>query len=94
MLYEAGDLAGSFFIVTAGQIEIVRPSAAGDTLITALGPGQFTGEANMLSGRLTRHCSSTLRIREFLTRNGHPYAYIDLDSDSDTQEMLDHFTSP
>jgi thioredoxin reductase (NADPH) len=28
------------------------------------------------------HSSGTLRIKEFLTRNGHPYAYIDLDKDT------------
>jgi thioredoxin reductase (NADPH) len=33
----------------------------------------------------------TLRIREFLTRNGHPHAYIDLDRDNDVQHLLDHF---
>src|SRR3984893_12981997 len=30
----------------------------------------------------SRHCASTLRIREFLSRNGHPYTYIDLDTDT------------
>jgi len=35
------------------------------------------------------HCSGTLRIKEFLTRNGHPYSYIDLDRDADVQELLD-----
>jgi thioredoxin reductase (NADPH) len=37
------------------------------------------------------HCSGTLRIKEFLTRNGHPYAYVDLDHDNDTQALLDRF---
>lgn len=37
------------------------------------------------------HCSGTLRIQEFLTRNGHPYAYIDLEREDDVQEMLDRF---
>lgn len=37
------------------------------------------------------HSSGTLRIKEFLTRNGHPYAYIDLDKDTAAQELLDHF---
>jgi thioredoxin reductase (NADPH) len=37
------------------------------------------------------HCSGTLRVKEFLTRNGHPYAYIDLDRDNDAQELLDRF---
>ena len=37
------------------------------------------------------HSPGTLRIKEFLTRNGHPYTYLDLDKDSGVQEMLDKF---
>ncbi len=37
------------------------------------------------------HCSGTLRVKEFLTRNGHPFAYIDLDRHADAQELLDRF---
>ena len=37
------------------------------------------------------HCSGTLRIKEFLARNGHPYHYLDLDKDEGVQEMLDKF---
>ena len=37
------------------------------------------------------HSADTLRIKEFLTRNGHPYAYLDLDRDADVQTLLDHF---
>jgi thioredoxin reductase (NADPH) len=37
------------------------------------------------------HCAGTLRVREFLTRNGHPFHYVDLDRDAEAQEMLDHF---
>jgi thioredoxin reductase (NADPH) len=37
------------------------------------------------------HSSGTLRVKEFLTRNGHPFAYIDLDRDEDVQELLDRF---
>ena len=39
----------------------------------------------------SNHCSGTLRVKEFLTRNGHPYSYIDLDRDADVQELLDRF---
>lgn len=35
--------------------------------------------------------SNTLRLREFLTRNGHPYRFVDLDSDKASQELLDRF---
>jgi thioredoxin reductase (NADPH) len=37
------------------------------------------------------HCSGTLRVREFLTRNGHPYTFLDLDSEEGVQELLDRF---
>ncbi len=149
VLIEAGQQVVPFFVVTAGRVEIVRPSGTSETLVTVYGPGQFTGEVNMLSGRpaLVRarasesgevieldrdhllalvqtdselseiimrafilrrveliahglgdvvlvgsnHCSGTLRVKEFLTRNGHPYSYIDLDRDADVQDLLDRF---
>jgi thioredoxin reductase (NADPH) len=37
------------------------------------------------------HLQETLRIQEFLTRNSHPYRYIDLDRDTDAQALLDRF---
>jgi thioredoxin reductase (NADPH) len=37
------------------------------------------------------HSADTLRIKEFLMRNGHPYSYIDLERDSDVQNLLDSF---
>jgi thioredoxin reductase (NADPH) len=149
VLFEAGAQNVPFFAVTAGQIEIVMPSGAAETRIAVHGPGQFTGEVQMLSGRRalatarasesgavieldrerllalvqtdselselimrafilrrveliahglgdvvligSTHCAGTLRVKEFLTRNGHPYAYIDLDHDTDVQELLDRF---
>ena len=149
VLIEAGARVVPFFVVTAGRVEVVRPSGNAETLVAIHGPGQFTGEVNMLSGRpaLVRsrasesgevieldreqllalvqtdselseiimrafilrrveliahglgdvvlvgsnHCSGTLRVKEFLTRNGHPYSYIDLDRDADVQELLDRF---
>jgi len=39
----------------------------------------------------SNHSSGTLRIKEFLTRNGHPYSYVDLDHAPDIQNILDHF---
>jgi thioredoxin reductase (NADPH) len=37
------------------------------------------------------YSAGTLRIREFLMRNGHPYSYIDLERDPDIQNLLDSF---
>ena len=39
----------------------------------------------------SQHSANTLRLREFLTRNEHPFAYVDLDSDKTSQELLDRF---
>ena len=149
VLFEAGDPGVSFFAVTAGELEIVSRAGGTERRVTVLGPGQFTGEVNMLSGRrplvrvqaidagevieLAReqllgvvqtdaelseilmrafilrranliaggfgdvvvlgsdHCAGTLRVREFLTRNGHPHSFIDLDRDESVQELLDRF---
>jgi thioredoxin reductase (NADPH) len=149
VLIEAGNTIVPFFVVTEGQIEIVRPSGALDTVLTVHGPGEFTGEINLLSGRRTlvrararvagtvielsreqllgvvqtdselseilmrafilrrveliargigdvvlvgsMHSPGTLRIKEFLSRNGHPYAYIDLEAEPDLQLLLDRF---
>jgi thioredoxin reductase (NADPH) len=37
------------------------------------------------------HSAGTLRIKEFLMRNGHPYSYIDLERDPGVQNLLDGF---
>ncbi|MBV9769256.1 MAG: FAD-dependent oxidoreductase, partial [Bryobacterales bacterium] len=35
--------------------------------------------------------ADTLRLRGFLSRNGHPFTYVDVEQDADVQTMLDHF---
>src|SRR5206468_5253303 len=37
------------------------------------------------------HGAGTLGVKEFLTRNGHPFHYIDLDRDAEAQALLDQF---
>jgi thioredoxin reductase (NADPH) len=149
LLVEAGAEVVPFFVVTEGQIEIARPSGDSEELVAVHGPGEFTGEIQLLSGRRalvraraaeggevieldrdrlltlvqtdselseiimrafilrrveliahgfgdvviigSNHCSGTLRVKEFLTRNGHPYSYVDLDHDAHVQELLDRF---
>ena len=39
----------------------------------------------------SRHSASTLRIREFLSRNAQPFTYQDVESDPDVQALLDRF---
>ncbi|MEO7788402.1 MAG: FAD-dependent oxidoreductase [Vicinamibacterales bacterium] len=37
------------------------------------------------------HSAGTLRVQEFLTRNSHPYTYVDLERSPDVQSLLDRF---
>jgi thioredoxin reductase (NADPH) len=46
------------------------------------------GDATLLG---SVHSPGTHRLQEFFTRNGHPYAYLDVDRDRDVQAMLDRF---
>jgi len=149
VLVDVGEQHPPFLVVVAGRLQVVRPGAAAEDVVTEHVPGGFTGEVNMLSGRpglvriravelsdlieMTReemlalvqtdselseilmrafilrraeliahgygdvvflgsnHCAATLRVKEFLTRNGHPYTYIDLDRERGVQELLDRF---
>jgi len=149
VLVEEGSATVPFFVVRAGAIEVVRVSALGEERVALHGPGQFTGEINMLSGRRalfrmraatdgevielhrecvqelvqteadlglillrafilrrvellshhmgdvvlvgSRHSRDTLRIQEFLTRNGHPYQYVDVERDPVWQQLFDRF---
>jgi thioredoxin reductase (NADPH) len=51
---------------------------------------QETGQGNVVVLG-SRYSANTLAVREFLTRDGHPFSYIDLDSDATAQEFLDRF---
>jgi len=37
----------------------------------------------------SRHSAATLRLQEFLVRNGQPHSYVDVDRDPDVQALLD-----
>ncbi|MEZ5284853.1 MAG: NAD(P)/FAD-dependent oxidoreductase [Vicinamibacterales bacterium] len=39
----------------------------------------------------SRHSADTLRVREFLTRNGHPFLNLDLERDHAVEDLLDRF---
>ena len=42
----------------------------------------------------SNHSSDTLRLREFLARNGQPHTYLDIEVDPDVQTVLDQFGIP
>lgn len=149
ILFEPGDSHVPFFVLLSGGMEIVQPDFSGERPIATHGPGEFTGEMTMISGRKclvlgrvtqpgeflevsgeglrsliardaelseifmrafilrrlellshgwgnfvllgSRHSAATLRLREFLGRNGQPYTYVDLDTDKGSQDLLDRF---
>jgi thioredoxin reductase (NADPH) len=39
----------------------------------------------------SRHCAATQSLLEFLTRNGHPYNFIDLETAGEAADLLGHF---
>ncbi|HEY4184405.1 MAG TPA: FAD-dependent oxidoreductase [Polyangia bacterium] len=39
----------------------------------------------------SRHSGNTLRIKEFLTRNTHPYTYFDVETDPEVKGLLERF---
>lgn len=152
VIVNQGDSQHGIFIVLTGSLEIRNISAGGAPTLRVLGPGEFTGEVNVLSGRRTLvriqsreagtlleinranlrrimqtdaalgeiflnafiarrvfliansvgdavligsgHSSDTLRLREFLTRNGHPHTYLDIESDPTVSAILDQFGIP
>jgi thioredoxin reductase (NADPH) len=51
VLYNVGDQNSRFFVVLSGAIEVVQPVGNLETPIVVHGPGQFSGEINMLSAR-------------------------------------------
>jgi CRP-like cAMP-binding protein len=47
-----GKLTPKFFVVSTGAVEGVQPAgSSGETTVRLFGPGEFTGEVSMLSGR-------------------------------------------
>jgi thioredoxin reductase (NADPH) len=54
--------------------------------VAAISHGQ--GEVAIVGSRFS---ADSLRLREFLSRNAEPYAWIDVDSDAGVQELLDRF---
>lgn len=149
VLFDRGDENTQVFVILSGTLEIVRSGLTLGDFVTVLGPGEFTGEVSVLSGRraLVRarvledgevlaldaealrrvvqgdaelsdlfmrafihrrigllasglgdatligstHSAGTLRLQEFFTRNTHPYAYLDIDRDTEVQALLDRF---
>ena len=88
--------AGEFLEMSSSQLRtlVARDAELSEIFMRAFILRRVTlinrGQGNViLMG--SQHSAKTLRLREFLTRNGHPFTYVDLDADTGSQEMLDHF---
>ncbi|HEY2469940.1 MAG TPA: FAD-dependent oxidoreductase [Terracidiphilus sp.] len=92
-------------VIEAGEILEVRPDELRTLVARDAGLSEILLRAFMLRRLMlinrqlgnvgvigSRHSADTLRIREFLGRNGHPFTYIDLDSDDTSQNLLDRFS--
>ena len=148
-LIELNQQPTKIFVVVQGRLEIFRFNDQNEQIVAVCGPGMFTGELNVLSGRRglvsiraseagelieierealqtlvqtdsalsdiflrayilrrleliargfgevvligSNHSVDTFRIKDFLTRNYQPYSQIDLDRDSDVQDLVDRF---
>src|SRR6202790_2584991 len=53
VILEPGDLHHGIFVVLSGSMEVIRVSGGDETVLHVLGPGEFTGDVNLLSGRGT-----------------------------------------
>ena len=88
---------GEFLEVSADALHalIARDAELSDIFMRAFIQRRLT-MINEGAGNVTllgsHYSANTLLLREFLTRNGHPYTYIDLDSDAASQELLDRFS--
>ena len=51
VLIESGQTNVPFFVVKAGEIEVIRPSDLGDLLVAVVHPYRFTGDISMILGR-------------------------------------------
>jgi thioredoxin reductase (NADPH) len=149
MLVELNQQPTKIFVVVQGRLELFQLNDRNEEIVAVCGPGMFTGELNVLSGRRalvsiraaeagelieierealrtlvqtdsqlsdvflrafilrrleliardigdivligSNHSLDTFRIKDFLTRNYQPYSYVDLDVDTDVQDLLDRF---
>jgi thioredoxin reductase (NADPH) len=88
--------AGEFLEISAGGLRslVARDAELSEILMRAF----ILRRLALISGGLgnvilmgSRHSADTLRLREFLTRNGYPYTNVDLDTDKTSQDLLDRF---
>jgi thioredoxin reductase (NADPH) len=66
ILFEPDDTNVPFFVLLSGSMEIVQPDLTGERPIATHGPGGFTGEMTMISGRRSLARGRVTESGEFL----------------------------
>jgi hypothetical protein len=92
-------------VIQAGEILELRPAEIRALVSRDAGLGEILLRAFVLRRLMlinrqlgnvaligSRHSADTLRLQEFLGRNGHPYTYVDLDSDETSRNLLERFS--
>ena len=88
--------SGEFLQIASGEFRalVAKDAELGDILMKAYILRRMlliSEEASNVLVLGSLNCANTLRLREFLGRNGYPYKFIDLDTDERSQSILDHF---
>jgi thioredoxin reductase (NADPH) len=87
-----------------GEVVDIPPSALRNLMVTDAELSELLMRAfilrrvSLISNHLgdaivvgSRHCARTLGLREFLTRNGHPYLYLDVEQDEGARALVERF---
>jgi thioredoxin reductase (NADPH) len=61
VLIDSGQTNVPFFVLKAGEIEVIRPSAPDEILVAIVGPAQFTDDISMI---LSRPAQKRLRVND------------------------------
>ncbi len=88
--------SGEFLQIAPGEFRalVAKDAELGDILMKAYILRRMlliSEEASNVLVLGSLNCANTLRLRDFLGRNGYPYKFIDLDTDERSQSILDHF---
>jgi thioredoxin reductase (NADPH) len=66
ILFDQGNADHGVFVVLSGSIEIVGVTKGAEALVSVLGPAEFTGEVNQLSGRRSLVLCRALETSELI----------------------------
>lgn len=83
VLWKEGDRAYGFFVALSGSIEIIERSHGEERLVIVHEPGQFTGDVDMITGRVALITGDAQHDSLHLARGWHELAHRELPIDSE-----------